>query len=52
MHSSDRQLQQEKENLVESLKILEEVKKEEGASGRVSSVRTSLGNVQEDVAER
>ena len=52
LHGLNRRLQQENENLIEKLKILEEVKKEEGTtSRRVSHVRTSLGNVQEDVAE-
>lgn len=52
LHGLNRRLQQENENLIEKLQILEEVKKEEGATNRrVSSVRTSLGNVQEDVAE-
>ena len=51
LHGLNRRLQQENENLIERLRILEEEKKEEGASRRVNSVRTSLGNVQEDVAE-
>jgi hypothetical protein len=48
LHGLNRRLQQENENLVERLKLLEEVNKEEGA---IRSVRTSLGNVQEDMAE-
>ena len=51
LHGLNRRLQQENENLNERLKILEEEKKEEGASRRVNSVRTSLGSVQEDVGE-
>ena len=64
LHGLNRRLQEENENLIERLKILEEAKKEDGASdavesdrrlsganGRASSVRMSLGNVQEDVAE-
>jgi hypothetical protein len=51
LHGLNRRLQQENENLIERLKILEEEKKGEGASRRVSSVRTFLGNVQEDLAE-
>ena len=51
LHGLNRRLQQENEDLIERLKILEEEKKEEGGSRRVSSVRRSLGNVQEDVAE-
>ena len=51
LHGLNRRLQQENEVLTERLKIIEEEKKEEGPSRRVSSVRMSLGNVQEDVAE-
>lgn len=64
LHGLNRRLQEENENLIERLKTLEEVKKEDGASDAVDpnrrlsganrraiSVRTSLGNVQEDVAE-
>ena len=64
LHGLNRRLQEENENLVEKLKKLEDVKKEDaasdavepdrrlsGASRRVSSVGSSLGNVQEDVAE-
>ena len=52
LHGLNRRLQQENEDLTERLKTLLEVEqKEEGANRRVSSVRTSLGNVQEDVAE-
>ena len=50
LHGLNQRLQQENEDLTERLKILEE-KKEGGANRSVSSVRMSLGNVQEDVAE-
>ena len=52
LHGLNRRLQHENENLFERPKILEEVKKEEDTtSRRVSSVRRSLGSVQEGVAE-
>ena len=51
LHGLNRRLQQENEDLTERLKIIEEEKKDEGPSRRVSSVRMSLGNVQEDMAE-
>ena len=63
LHGLNRRLQEENENLIERLKAFE-AKKEDGASDtvepnrrlsgvsrRASSVGTSLGNVQEDVAE-
>ena len=51
LHGLNRRLQQENENLIEKLNVLEEEKRGEGASRRMSIVPTSLDNVQEDLAE-
>ena len=64
LHGLNRRLQEENENLIERLKKMEELKKEDavsdtvepnrrssGVNRRASSVGTSLGNVQEDGAE-
>ena len=63
LHGLNRRLQEENEYLIERLKSFEAVKQDgtgdavepsrrlSGANRRISSVGTSLGNVQEDVAE-